>query len=89
MSDWKIYRTRYLTKARQLTETTVVLDHVGRFHTGKPGDYLVQCPDGSQRISPRHVFEDVYVEMSAAAPVQLPVRPLLIPSSLGIQPIKV
>ncbi len=82
MSDWKIYRTRYLTKARQLTETTVVFDQVGRFQTGNPGDYLVECSDGSRRISPRHVFEDVYVEMSAAAPVQLPARPL----QIAVQP---
>ena len=83
MSDWKIYRTRYLVKARQLTETTVVLDEVGRFQTGQPGDYLVECSDGTHRISPRHVFEDVYVEMSAAGPVELPARPLELPVQPG------
>lgn len=67
MPDWKIYRTRFLVKASKLTETTVIVDELGKFHTGQPGDYLVQCSDGSQRISPRHVFEDVYVEMSSGA----------------------
>ncbi len=83
MSDWKIYRTRYLTKATQLTETTVICDPVGRFQTGQPGDYLVESSDGSRRISPRHVFEDVYVEMSAAGPIQLPVRKLQTPVQPG------
>jgi hypothetical protein len=76
MSKWKIYRTRFLVEARQLTETTVVRDHAGRFQTGQPGDYLVQGSDGTQRISPRHVFEDVYVEMSAAESPRRPARPL-------------
>ncbi len=67
MPDWKIYRTRFLVKATKLTETTVIVDELGKFQTGQPGDYLVQCSDGSHRISPRHVFEDVYVEMSSGA----------------------
>ena len=86
MSDWKIYRTRYLVKARQLTETTVVLDEVGRFQTGQPGDYLVECSDGTHRISPRHVFEDVYVEMSAAGEGSLPARRLQIAVQPGNPP---
>ena len=83
MSDWKIYRTRYLVKARQLTETTVVPDEIGRFQTGQPGDYLVECSDGSRRISPRHVFEDVYVEMSAAGQPNHPARALQMPVQPG------
>ncbi len=83
MSDWKVFRTRYLVKARQLTETTVVLDELGKFQTGQPGDYLVECSDGSHRISPRHVFEDVYVEMSSAGPVQFPARPIEMPVQPG------
>ncbi len=82
MSDWKIYRTRFLVKATKLTETTVIVDERGRSHTGQPGDYLVQSSDGAQRISPRHVFEDVYVEMSGGVQArpsarirQMPVQP--------------
>ncbi len=82
MPDWKVFRTRYLVKARQLMETTVVLDELGKIQTGQPGDYLVECSDGSLRISPRHVFEDVYVEMSFATPAQLPARPV----EMSVQP---
>ena len=83
MSDWKIYRTRYLVRARQLTETTVVLDQAGRFQSAEPGDYLVQGSDGSQRISPRHIFEDLYVEMSSLVAEALPARPLQSPVQPG------
>jgi len=83
MSDWKIYRTRYLVKARQLTETTVVPDDRGRFQTGQPGDYLVECSDGSQRISPRHIFEDVYVEMSPLGRDSSPARRSQFPAQPG------
>lgn len=83
MSDWKIYRTRYLVRATQLTETTVVLDEVGRFQTGQPGDYLVECSDGTHRISPRHVFEDVYVEMCGDPAQLLPARTLQMPVQSG------
>ncbi len=83
MSEWKIYRTRYLIKATQLTETTVVLDELGRFQTGRPGDYLVEGAGGARRISPREVFEDIYVEMSPADPITFPARPLQIPIQPG------
>ena len=83
MSDWKIYRTRYLVRARQLTEATVVPDEIGRLQAGKPGDYLVECTDGSRRISPRHVFEDIYVEMFSAGPSGPPARSLETPVQPG------
>ena len=83
MSEWKIFRTRYLVKARQLTETTVILDELGRFQTGQPGDYLVECSDGTHRVSPRHIFEDVYVEMSANGPADFPARTLQMPVQPG------
>ncbi len=79
MSEWKVYRTRYLVRALRLSETTVVLNEIGQFQTGQPGDYLVQCSDGSQRISPRHVFEDVYVEMTPADLFETPAQALKIP----------
>ncbi len=82
MPDWKIYRTRFLVKATKLTETTVIVDELGKFQTGQAGDYLVQCSDGTQRISPRHVFEDVYVEMSGDTAAAFPARRL----QIAVQP---
>jgi hypothetical protein len=61
--EWKTYRTRFLVRARQLNEPAVVIDASGREQIGSPGDYLVECSDGSRRVAPRQIFEDVYVEM--------------------------
>jgi hypothetical protein len=61
MSDaWNTYRTRFLVKARQLTEPMTFTDVLGREHHGNPGDYVVQSAHGL-RIAPREIFEDVYV----------------------------
>lgn len=64
--DWKVYRTRYLVRARRLTAPLTLLDSSGKEHSGQEGDYLVECSDGSQRIAARQIFEDIYVEMNAA-----------------------
>ena len=64
-ASWKIYRTRFLIKARQLTEPMVFVDALGREHRGQAGDYLVESSDGSRRIAPRLIFEDVYVAMGS------------------------
>ena len=40
-TDWNTYRTRFLVRARQLTEPIRFLDPLGREHRGQPGDYLV------------------------------------------------
>jgi len=64
---WKIYRTRFLIKARQLTQPLIFIDALGREHHGEAGDYLVESSDGSRRIAPRRIFEDVYVAMGPAA----------------------
>ncbi len=61
--DWIVYRTRFLVKARQLTEPLTIFDVFGHEHKGVPGDYLVESSDGSRRIAPRHIFEDVYVPL--------------------------
>jgi hypothetical protein len=61
--DWTIYRTRFLVKARQLTEPLTIIDVFGHEHKGGAGDYLVESSDGSRRIAPRHIFEDVYVPL--------------------------
>jgi hypothetical protein len=65
-SDWKIYRTRFLIKAKQLDTPLVFTDPLGREHSGRPGDYLVESSDGLQRIAPREIFEDIYVPMGPA-----------------------
>lgn len=64
--DWKVYRTRYLVRARQLTAPLTLVDGSGKEQRGHQGDYLVECSDGTHRIAPRQVFEDIYVEMGAA-----------------------
>lgn len=62
--DWNIYRTRFLVRAKQLTEFVQFIDSLGRQHNGKPGDYLVQSSEGFLRVAPREIFEDVYVVLS-------------------------
>ena len=62
-SDWQIYRTRFLIKAKRLTEPLFFVDALGREHHGQTGDYLVESSDGMRRIAPREIFEDVYVAM--------------------------
>ena len=59
--SWTVYRTRFLVHARQLTEPLVFTDVLGREHSGQTGDYLVESSDGLRRITPRHLFEDIYV----------------------------
>jgi hypothetical protein len=61
--EWTIYRTRFLVKAKQLTEPLTIVDVFGHEHKGIVGDYLVESSDGSRRIAPRHIFEDVYVPL--------------------------
>jgi hypothetical protein len=65
-SEWQIYRTRFLIRARQLTEPLTFTDALGREHRGVPGDYLVESSDGMRRIAPQQIFEDVYVAMGPA-----------------------
>jgi hypothetical protein len=64
--EWKTYRTRFLVKAKQLSSSLTFVDHLGRQHCGRKGDYLVESYDGVLSIAPRQIFEDVYVPMSAA-----------------------
>jgi hypothetical protein len=73
LTTWKIYRTRFLIKARQLNQPLAFVDPLGREHRGQPGDYLVESSDGSRRIAPRLIFEDVYVPMGPAT--QVPISP--------------
>jgi hypothetical protein len=66
MEDWKLYRTRFLAKAKRLEEACTLTDAFGREQRGSPGDYLVEAPDGSHRIAPAAIFDDIYVEFEAA-----------------------
>ena len=60
---WKTYRTRFLVKAKQLDSNLSFIDPLGRHHSGRKGDYLVESSDGAFSITPRRIFEDVYVAM--------------------------
>jgi len=64
--EWKTYRTRFLVKAKQLTSSLSFTDHLGRQHCGRKGDYLVESCDGVLSITPRRIFEDIYVPMGLA-----------------------
>jgi hypothetical protein len=66
LEEWKTYRTRFLVQAKQLSTNLTFVDHLGRQHCGRKGDYLVESSDGVLSIAPRRIFEDIYVPMSAA-----------------------
>jgi hypothetical protein len=63
---WITYRTRFLVKAKQLNSTLIFTDSLGRQHSGRKGDYLVESSDGVLRIAPRQIFEDIYVPLMVA-----------------------
>jgi hypothetical protein len=62
---WITYRTRFLVKAKQLTSSLTFVDSLGRQHSGRKGDYLVESSDEVLRIAPRQIFEDIYVPLLA------------------------
>ena len=64
-TPWITYRTRFLVKAKQLTTSLAFTDVLGRQHSGRKGDYLVESSDGVLRIAPRQIFEDIYVPLFA------------------------
>lgn len=61
--QWTVYRTRFLVRARQLTEPLLFTDALGREQSGRPGDYLVDSSDGIRRITTQAIFEDIYVPL--------------------------
>jgi hypothetical protein len=63
MKPWITYRTRFLVKAKQLNSNLTFTDFLGRPHSGRKGDYLVESGDGVLSITPRQIFEDVYVPL--------------------------
>lgn len=62
-SEWTVYRTRFLVKAKQLTAPLEFVDPLGREQHGQSGDYLVESSDGWRSIQRKEIFEDVYVPM--------------------------
>jgi hypothetical protein len=66
-SEWTTYRTRFLITAKQLDAPLTFVDAIGREHCGQKGDYLVCSSDGTRRIAPREIFEDIYVPMGRAS----------------------
>lgn len=69
--DWKTYRTRFIVRAKQLTQPVTLTDANGHEHHGRPGDYVIESREGL-RISRREIFEDVYVAMEGVE--SLPIR---------------
>jgi hypothetical protein len=68
---WITYRTRFLIKAKQLSTSLTFIDLLGRRHSGRKGDYLVESSDGVLSIAPRQIFEDIYVSLqSSQTPAQ-------------------
>jgi hypothetical protein len=65
-SQYTTYRTRFLVRARQLTQPLIFTDGLGRQHSGHPGDYLVETSGGLLSITPQQIFEDVYVPLELA-----------------------
>jgi hypothetical protein len=64
-NQWTVYRTRFLVRARQLTEPLVFTDALGREQSGRAGDYLVESSDGISRITTQAIFEDIYVPLAS------------------------
>jgi hypothetical protein len=76
-SPWTVYRTRFLVRARQLTEPLVFTDALGREQSGQPGDYMVESSEGIKRITAKILFEDIYVPLSSAVPEKaVPEKPV-------------
>src|SRR5271168_3118858 len=77
-TPWITYRTRFLVKAKQLTTSLSFADVLGRQHSGRKGDYLVESSDGVLRIAPRQIFEDIYMPLlSGETPDQFGTIPSL------------
>ena len=79
-SSWTVYRTRFLVRARQLTEPLVFTDALNREQSGRPGDYLVETSEGIRRIITKMLFEDIYVPIE-----RVPLDPAQITASAGVQ----
>lgn len=74
-SEWITYRTRFLVKAKKLSSSLSFVDALGRQHSGRKGDYLVESSDGVISITPRQIFEDVYVPILSGGRKQIAENP--------------
>lgn len=74
-TEWKTYRTRFLVTAKQLSSHLTFTDSLGRQHSGRKGDYLVES-DGVLRIAPRALFEDIYVALAQDGVKMPPSEPI-------------
>ena len=63
-----MYCTRFLVRARQLTEPIAFTDPLGHEHVGRAGDYLVETSNGIRRIATKAFFEDTYVPIAPTQP---------------------
>jgi hypothetical protein len=87
-STWTVYRSRFVVRARQLTECLVFTDALGREHSGQPGDYLVESLEGLSCIRPQAQFESIYVPLqespnpTSRAGFKLGMPDVLIPQTL-------
>lgn len=73
-NEWKTYRTRFLVKAKQLNSSISFVDSLGRQHTGRKGDYLVESSEGVVSVAPKQIFEDIYVAIRQEEETGLPLR---------------
>lgn len=73
-SPWTVYRSRFVVRARQLTEPLVFTDILGREQSGQPGDYLEESSSGFRCIRPRAFFESVYVPLNPSSGGSVPAR---------------
>ncbi len=81
-TPWITYRTRFLVKAKQLTTSLTFTDFIGRQHSGRKGDYLVESTEGLLSIAPQKIFEDIYVPLlpgETPVPDETPVQPSTLP----------
>lgn len=81
--EWKTYRTRFLVKAKQLNSNLSFVDSLGRQHSGRKGDYLVESSEGLVSIAPRQIFEDIYVAMGLESETQPGVDGRKLPQGCG------
>ena len=88
--EWKTYRTRFLVNAKQLTSSLSFVDHLGRQHCGRKGDYLVESSDGVISIAPRRIFEDIYVPMPESVNAGVGIGPIPERSLMpGLEPMEI
>jgi hypothetical protein len=71
-TPWITYRTRFLVNAKQLATALSFTDSLGRQHSGRKGDYLVESSDGILSIASRQIFEDIYVPLLSDKAPALP-----------------